>query len=141
VVEDSSYLGNEALADTRPLLDDEGERSDESFFRVLILHKGDTTTVILRGELELHSAGAANEVVTLLSGNLSKVTILDFTDLTFLDAIGVSPLVRLANAAAAAGCQVTARNPSRSHGFVLSLTPIAAQRHDHPPIARLGRSQ
>jgi len=93
-------------------------------FHLLVLHKSNETVLIFRGELDIACAGALNDVVSLLIGDLSEVTYLDLEELDHLDAGGVSPLVRLANAAKKEGTRVVARRAKPMPAFVLGLTSI-----------------
>ena len=93
-------------------------------FEILVSRQGDTTTLVLRGELDLSSADAVHHTVGDLLDDPTQKVIVDFTGLTFLDAAGVSPLVRLANAVEQAGSRVFAQSAISLPALLISMTPI-----------------
>jgi anti-sigma B factor antagonist len=91
---------------------------------IVVLRDGDRTTLVLNGELDLYSANVVHRVVAELLDDPTQEIVLDLTDLTFLDAVGVSPLVRLANAVEQAGSRVTARSAKPMPALLIAMTPI-----------------
>ncbi len=97
------------------------------YFQAVLIRNGSETTVTLRGELDLVAAAAAEEVVTQVLADPDTDVVLDFADLTYLSATGVTPLVRLSVALEGTGRRLTARNASRTVALVLTFTPIEVE--------------
>ena len=83
-----------------------------------------TTTLVLRGELDLAAAGVANQAVDVALAEPADTYVLDLADLRHLSAAGTSPLVRLAVVARGLGARVTARRAGSLTAVVLRMTPI-----------------
>ncbi len=101
-------------------------------FEAVLLREASTTTLVLRGELDLSAAGAADQAVTMALDDRAGAYVLDLTDLRHLNAAGAAPLVRLAVAARRAGARVTARRAAPLPAVVLRMTPVELE---DPPIA------
>ena len=95
-----------------------------------------TTTLVLRGELDLAAAGAAQEAVEMALDDRARAYVLDLSDLHHLSAAGTTPLVRLTLGARQMGARVTARRAGTLVALLLRLTPIEL---DDAPLS-LGRS-
>ncbi|HEX3947565.1 MAG TPA: STAS domain-containing protein [Acidimicrobiales bacterium] len=101
-------------------------------FEAVILRDGTaTTTLVLRGELDLGAAVAANQAVDRALDDRANAYVLDLADLQYLNAAGISPLVRLAVTARRAGARVSARRVRHLAAVVLQMTPI--ELDDGPP--------
>jgi len=93
-------------------------------FEAVLLREASTTTLVLRGELDIAAAGAADEAVDMALDDRADAYVLDLTDLRYLSAAGTAPLVRLAVSARRVGAKVTARRAGRLPAVVLSMTPV-----------------
>jgi|GEM_PF-4991784 len=93
-------------------------------FEVVLLREASTTTLVLRGELDLSAAGTANQAVDMALDDRAGAYVLDLTDLHHLNAAGAAPLVRLAVAAQRSGARVTARRAQPLPAVVLQMTPV-----------------
>lgn len=83
-----------------------------------------TTTLVLRGELDLAAVGAAQEAVDMALDDRAQAYVLDLSDLRHLSAAGTAPLVRLAVGARRAQAPVTAWRASPLIALMLRMTPI-----------------
>ena len=110
-------------------------------FQAVFVNCDAAMTVTLRGELDLVTAATADEVVAQILRDPHPDVILDLTDLTFLSAAGVVPLVQLVARLKEAGRQLTVRGATRLVGLVLSLTPIqmAPDPSADPPLVPADR--
>lgn len=96
-------------------------------FQGSLLRTAGSVLLVLRGELDLATSTSADALVDRALAEPTATYVLDMADLTFLDARGVGPLVRLANEASARGAAVVARHLCRSAEVVLSFTAIVAE--------------
>ena len=94
-------------------------------FEILIKGDGDTTVLALRGEFDLSNAGMLDGVVDGVLVNPTGLIVIDATELEFLDAAGVTPLVRLANLVGGSGSRIVAVGANPIAAIVLRTTPIA----------------
>ncbi|HVX23466.1 MAG TPA: STAS domain-containing protein [Acidimicrobiales bacterium] len=106
-------------------------------FEAVLLREASTTTLVLRGELDLSAAGAADQAVDMALDDRAGAYVLDLTDLRYLNAAGATPLVRLAVAARRDGARVTARRAGRLPAMVLRMTPVELE---DPPTPLGGKA-
>ncbi|HEY5244295.1 MAG TPA: STAS domain-containing protein [Acidimicrobiales bacterium] len=107
---------------------------DRGFEAVLLRDTPPTTTLVLRGELDLHAAGTADQAVDLALSEPAETYVLDLAGLRYLNAAGATPLVRLAVTAQRAGARVTARRAVGLTAIVLGMTPIELDDLDRAPV-------
>jgi len=93
-------------------------------FQALILRDEGTVTLVLRGELDLAATVAAEAAVDQVLREPADHYLLELADLTFLDARGVRPLVRLAKLLDLRAVKLQGRHASDRVALVFSLTPI-----------------
>jgi anti-anti-sigma regulatory factor len=115
-------------------MSDDQDFQDRGFEAVLVRDASPTTTLVLRGELDLDAAGTADQAVDLALAERAETYVLDFAGLRYLNAAGTSPLVRLAVAAQRAGARVTARRAEGLTAIVLRMTPIELDDADRSPV-------
>src|ERR1700761_1433875 len=98
---------------------------ESSSFQGILLRTAESVRLVLRGELDLGTSTSAEALVDRALAEPADSYVLDLADLTYLDARGVRPLVRLANEAHERGARVVALHPSCTVEVVLSFTPIS----------------
>jgi anti-anti-sigma factor len=97
-------------------------------FQALILRDEGTVTLVLRGELDLAATVAAEAAVDQVLREPADHYVLELADLTFLDARGVRPLVRLAKLLDdLRAVKLQGRHASDRVALVFSLTPITLE--------------
>ncbi len=101
-------------------------------FSVTAIDESDLLTLRFSGELDLRGADVLQRLVGDLLDGPARTVVLDCTDLHFLDAAGVSPLVRLANGLGRTDARVKAETVRPMPALLLSMTPIEIVR----PAAR-----
>ncbi len=107
---------------------------DRGFEAVLLRDRPPTTTLVLRGELDLDAACTADQAVDLALSDPAQAYVLDLAGLHYLNAAGAAPLVRLAVTAQGAGARVTARRATGLTAIVLGMTPIELVDLDRAPV-------
>jgi anti-sigma B factor antagonist len=99
---------------------------DRAELRVSVAHGDDETVVALAGELDMSTAdqlsGAVNEELRLGSGRI----VLDLSDLTFCDSLGLGTLVVLSRQARVQQTYLVVRNPSPFFTRMLDVTGVRA---------------
>jgi anti-anti-sigma factor len=99
---------------------------DRAELRVSVAHGDDETVVALAGELDMSTAdqlsGAVNEELRLGAGRI----VLDLSDLTFCDSLGLGTLVVLSRQARVQQTYLVVRNPSPFFTRMLDVTGVRA---------------
>jgi anti-sigma B factor antagonist len=98
--------------------------ADDAPLTIDVSADGDTTTVRLTGELDVHTAPALGEALTsALDGTATKIEI-DATDLRFCDSSGIQVLVQAREKAMTDGGTVQLTGVHGSVEKVLSVTGL-----------------
>ena len=99
----------------------------ESHFRAEVHDKGDTSVIVLSGELDLASSpGLEHEVARVIDSD-SKQIVIDLRDLGFMDSTGLSTLLKAHQRAGEAGKRLgLVRGPAQVQRL-LSLTGVDEQ--------------
>ncbi len=99
---------------------------DRAELRVSVAHGDDETVVALAGELGMSTAdqlsGTVNEQLRLGPGRI----VLDLSDLTFCDSLGLGTLVVLSRQARVQQTYLVVRNPSPFFTRMLDVTGVRA---------------
>jgi anti-sigma B factor antagonist len=99
---------------------------DRAELRVSVAHGDDETVVALAGELDMSTAdqlsGTVNEELRLGPGRI----VLDLSDLTFCDSLGLGTLVVLSRQARVQQTYLVVRNPSPFFTRMLDVTGVRA---------------
>jgi anti-sigma B factor antagonist len=97
-----------------------------------------TEILIVRGELDLATAGTLYERGRAVIGRRTQLLLLDLTGLSFCDAAGLTAFVRIANRADAAGCRYGLIAPQPPVAKMLRITGLHRRL---PVFATIGQAR